>query len=193
MSEKNSTDKRSLLDMIKGVLKKSAKEIPEIITMPDEETADRIISKAVAGSGKRPDDSKTAPPPSEKGDAPKRSCPYATKRAIVESLQEIRRFAEEHDLAAVVVKALLSLLAEMTLGALKGKVSGKILEALLKAINYEADKRAAYREGEKAGKNAKIKAELFPEEKVEIPGINGAIQKPHKPASIFDIAKGESR
>ena len=119
------------------------------------------------------------------------SCPYATKRAIVESLAEIRRFAEEHQLAATVVRALLTLLAEMAAGALKGRVSGKVLDLLLKAIRYDRARMEAYAEGETAGRNARIRMEIFPAQERELPDINGPIHTPPAPASIFDIARGE--
>ena len=111
-------------------------------------------------------------------------CPYALKRNIVESLREIRKFAEENDLAATMVRALLSLLAEMAVGTLKGKVSGTILDALLKVFNYEREKEEsalriklekeeAYRQGVIDGKNAGIEIEEFPAVTEDVPNLKG--------------------
>lgn len=126
----------------------------------------------------------------ESGEEEKKGCPYATKRAIVSSLREIRRFAEENNLGTAMVKTLLAFLAEMALDALKGKVTGKVLEAILRAFNYESAVKKAYKEGELNGHNAKIEVELFPDRESNIPDINGCIYKTSK-ASIFDIANGK--
>ncbi len=185
--EKNSGG-RWLLDLVKGLLGKEEVNPEEFPRELPETTVKKLIDKACgadpeeageAGNGK-----------TEKSEKPE-SCPYATKRAIVESLAEIRRFAEEHQLAATVVRALLSLLAEMAVGALKGRVSGKVLDLLLKAIRYDRARMEAYAEGETAGRNARIRMEIFPAQERELPDINGPIHTPPAPASIFDIARGE--
>lgn len=123
------------------------------------------------------------------GDDGKKSCPYATKRAIVESLNEIRRFAEEHHLAATVVRALLALLADMALGALKGKVSRHVLDALLKSFNYERAVDEAFRKGELQGRNTAIIEKHFPESDDGLPHLNGTVYDGNPGSSIFDIAK----
>lgn len=132
-----------------------------------------------------------------------RGCSYAMKRNIVASLQEIRRFAEEHDLAATMVKALLSLLAEIAVGALKGKVSGTILEALLKVFKYdsqhetfmnererfESEKDDAYRRGEIDGRNARIIEEHFPAITPDVPHLRGGNSTTPVTSNIFTMAK----
>lgn len=168
-----------LPEMARRLLKGKEQEISELPAVPDEKVAESLIGKAA--------DNTPVPPP-EPG---KKGCPYATKRAIAESLAEIRRFAAEHKLAATAVRAILALLAEMALGALQGKVSGKVLEALLKAANYERDRKEAYSEGEKAGRCEQIEAQLFPEESDRLPDINGSLPSGATPSSIFDIAKGK--
>lgn len=112
-------------------------------------------------------------------------CPYAMKRNIVVSLEEIRRFAEKHNLAATLTRALLTLLAEMAVGALHGKVGEKALETLLNAFNYTRHVNDAYIRG----RNEKIETEYFPENK-EVPHLGG-MQKddPDDDESIFNIAK----
>ena len=116
-------------------------------------------------------------------------CSYAMKRNIVASLQEIRKFAEEHDLAATMVKALLTLLAEMALNALKGKVSGTVLAILLNALNYDRARAEAYKEGEIAGRNAKIITQYFPHTEDGLPDLpgNGGISE--EKTDIFSIAR----
>ena len=105
------------------------------------------------------------------------------------SLEEIRRFAQEHDLAATVVRALLTLLAEMVVDALKGKVSGRVLEMLLKALRFDSVRKEAYDEGHLAGRNARIETELFAEEREELPDITGADTFAPTKDSIFNLAK----
>lgn len=119
-------------------------------------------------------------------DKRKESCPYATKRAIVESIAEIRRFAEEHKLAASVLKALLALLAEIALGALRGKISRQVLETLLHAINYELDIEEAFRKGHDDGRK-KLIEERYPADDDGLPHINGTLLRPDT-TSIFDVA-----
>lgn len=106
------------------------------------------------------------------------------------------------------VRALLTLLAEMALGALKGKVSGTILEALLKIFNYERMKEEAdlrsqldkeeilrvkeesYRLGEIAGRNARISREIFPEQPAEVPDLKGTpVAGGSEKPDIFSMAR----
>lgn len=187
----NGNDSRSLIDIVRRLLKREG--VDEIPAIPAGTTVENLIERAGAmgrdmpeGNGKPGGEDK----PDEEGEPEgKESCPYATRRAIVESLAEIRRFAEEHKLATTVVKALLTLLAEIAIGALRGKVSGKVLDLLLKALHYDSDRLEAYAEGERAGRNAKISMEIFPAQDQELPDINGALVSPPAPASIFDIAR----
>lgn len=188
--EKNSGG-RWLLDLVKGLLGKEEVKPEEFPSELPETTVKKLIDKACGTdpeeAGEEGNEKTEKTEKTEKSE----SCPYATKRAIVESLAEIRRFAEEHQLAATVVRALLSLLAEMAVGALKGRVSGKVLDLLLKAIRYDRARMEAYAEGETAGRNARIRMEIFPAQEGELPDINGPIHTPPAPASIFDIARGE--
>lgn len=185
--EKNSGG-RWLLDLVKGILGKEEVNPEEFPRELPETTVKKLIDKAC---GADPEEAGEAGNEKTEKTEKSESCPYATKRAIVESLAEIRRFAEEHQLAATVVRALLSLLAEMAVGALRGRVSGKVLDLLLKAIRYDRARMEAYAEGETAGRNARIRMEIFPAQERELPDINGPIHTPPAPASIFDIARGE--
>lgn len=117
-------------------------------------------------------------------------CPYGVKRNIVASIAEIRRFAEEHQLSTEILKALLKIMAELAVNALKGKVSAGALLMLLNAFNFDAAKEAAYREGEKAGRNAKIEEEFFPTTDDGIPHFNG-LNRPSgkKRDDIFSLAR----
>ena len=117
-------------------------------------------------------------------------CPYGVKRNIVRSIEEIRRFSCEHQLATEIVKALLKILAELAVNAMKGKVSAGTLMLLLNAMNYDNAKEEAYKEGEKAGRNARIEEEYFPTVEDGIPQFNGMIKNSHqKRDDIFSIAR----
>lgn len=101
------------------------------------------------------------------------SCPMATRRAIVEGVAEIRKFAEEHQLAASVVRALLTLLAQLALSSLHGKVNGQILDVMLRALRYEQER-------------------WLPESADDgLPHISGSSAVGPDGNSIFDIARGE--
>ena len=171
-------ERKTILEYIKGLFRKgTGEELSGLPAAPTEETVKRLVGRTLGeklpaeeghdASGSSDEDasgkddgsdggndgaSGKSDDGSDDGDEPKReSCPYATKRAIVESIDEIRRFAEEHKLAASVLRSLLSLLGEIALGAIKGKVSRQILELLLKAINYELAIDEAFRKGHDDG------------------------------------------
>ena len=205
---KNSS-KKNLLGIIRDLLHQEEPEMEAPPASPAEEIVERLIDKAVGESAsddsKNQEDSKGDEDPegandsknegdsedesddSDKGE--KKGCPYATKKAIVESLKEIREFAEKHHLKETVIKALLTMLAQIALGALKGKVSGKVLDTLLKAFNYEKALREAYMEGEIAGRNATIREEIFPELNQDVPDLNGVAMNPVSHDSIFELAR----
>ena len=117
------------------------------------------------------------------------SCPYVLKRNIVASLQEIRKFAEEHNLASAMIKALLTLLAEMAIDALKGKVSGTVLAILLNAMNFDKARSEAYREGEIAGRNAQIIEKHFPSTDDGLPHLASGPSPESVKEDIFSIAR----
>lgn len=132
------------------------------------------------------DESKGDDTPEEKG----KGCSYALKRNIVTSLHEIKKFAEENNLASTMVKALLTLLAEMAIGALRGKVSSSILDTLLKVFSYEAAVADAYSRGEKAARNAAIEKEYFPSGDDGLPHLKGMPNRNARVPDIFTVAKG---
>ncbi len=83
------------------------------------------------------DDSTSPPVTSDPTSQDKISCPMATRRAIVEGVAQIRKFAEDHQLASSVVRALLTLLAELALSSLQGKVNTHVLDVMVRALRYE--------------------------------------------------------
>lgn len=194
---------KSLIDIVRRILKGKEAEVSS--PAPDEKVVDQLIERAaetIEGEGEEQKDvesenssSSSAASDSKdnekkkEGSEKKESCPYAMRRNIVESLREIRKFAEENDLAASMIKTLLTLLAEMALSALKGKVNGTILALLLHAVNYERDKAAAYRKGELAGRNAKIEEKYFPKEDDGLPRFRGLENETDKGSDIFSVAK----
>lgn len=156
-------------------------DIPDML--PQEKTVKQLIDRAVGESAKQ--SKSDEPEDSETSDSKTCQCPYAVKRNIVKSLEEIRRFAEEHQLAAAVVRALLTLLAEIALGAMKGKVGGKALEALLNAFNYSRHINEAFIRG----KNEAIVREYFPE-RDDIPHLGGMQKEENDDDNnIFSIAR----
>lgn len=182
--EKRETN-RNILSVVREILGKKSPAIEKdggINPSPDDGVVERLISKAVDETpGKNPDKEPGIPA----------SCPYATKRAIVESLAAIRKFARDNNLASTVLKAILTLLAEIALDAVKGKVGTKALETLLKAFNYDSAKKEAFKKGETAGRNARIKEEIFPPQTTGLPDINGSLQRSNRTSNIFRIAEGD--
>ncbi len=189
---------KGILAWVKEILHLKAPGMDRLPHEPSPEVITTLINKAT-GESTTEDHQPKSNDHQPTTDDQQESCPYALKRNIVESLREIRKFAEENDLAASMVRALLSLLAEMAVGALKGKVSGTILESLLKIFNYERereksalryqlDKEEAYRQGVIAGRNARIEIEEFPAVTEDVPNLKGNTTPDSSGASIFRIA-----
>lgn len=194
---------KGIMGWVREILHLNARDMEDIPPEPSPEVITSLIAKASGDAGdedgnpsgtggKGPEDGGEKTEDKDDGDTgkEKESCPYALRRNIVESLREIRKFAEEHDLAAAMVRALLSLLAEMALVALKGKVSASVLDALWKVFNYERQKEEAYRQGELAGRNARIMEEHFPSSPEEAPNLSG-VPSSDSPSSpdIFSMAR----
>lgn len=163
-------EKKSILQWVREILRIKAPDLTTLPEPPSEQVVTSLVNKASDNTPVKSSDS------SEQNDsiAPKKeSCPYAVKRNIVESLREIRKFAEENNLAATMVRALLTLLAEMALGALRGKVNSSVLDSLLKIFSFEAAVADAYTRGEQAGKEAALEKEFFPASPEEVPHLRG--------------------
>lgn len=171
---------RSLFDWIRQLLGRHEKEIAEAGEPPSEETVSRLIDKAVTGKlpaqketgedredGAAKEDGEGMETGEEKQDGEERTCSYALKRNIVESLRAIREFAERHNLAETMLRALLTLLAEMAVGALKGKVGEKALETLLRAMTLQQ----------------------YSDEADNIPHLGGLIRKSPDEDNIFSMAR----
>lgn len=190
----------------------SNREAAELLpTPPDRETLERLIEKTINQTSinherKDSEDSLMDLPTeadleatdgnsedggrSQTADNRQGCCPYGVKRNIVASIAEIRRFADEHKLTTEILKALLKILAEIAANALKGKVSAGALMMLLNALNFESAKESAYKEGEKAGRNAKIEEEYFPATDDGIPHFNGINRHSGKKREdIFSLAR----
>lgn len=156
---------------------------------PAPETMTTLINRAAGNPANKDDPDNTVINDNNDNKEKKECCPYAMKRNIVASLQEIRRFAEKHDLAATMIRALLTLLAEMAIGTLKGKVSENVLEALLKIFSFERMREEAYRQGELDGRNARIIEEHFPAQDSRPPHLTRGTTSATGTTSIFSIAK----
>lgn len=163
------TDRKSILEFLRSLFRKVRVDTADLPTALSEETVKRLTDRTLGEKSSDTFEEADGAEATDKEKA-KESCPYATRRAIVESIAEIRRFAEENKLAASVLKALLTLLAEIALGTLKGKVSRHILETLLRAVTYELDMETRY-----------------PTDDDGLPHINGPLYRPDG-TSIFDVA-----
>lgn len=175
-------ERKTLFAWVREFFSSNESELTDLPEVPPEETVGRLIDKATGKPEETEKREKSAE--TDSADSKPCRCTYAMKRNIVESMEEIRRFAEKHELAAAVVKALLTLLAEIALGAMKGKVGEKALETLLKAFNYTRHVDEAYLRG----KNESIIREYFPESH-DIPHLGGMDHPDNEEDNIFTIAK----
>ncbi len=206
------TERKSIIEFLRSLFRKEKAELEDFPAPPSNETVNHLLNRALGdnaaettkkdtkgdqaeasaeGASDEVSDKAGATKDSGEGadsdeEKAKESCPYATRRAIVESIAEIRRFAEENKLATSVLKALLTLLAEIALGTMKGKVSRHILETLLRAINYEFAVDEAFKKGHIDGRN-KLIEERYPLDDDGLPHINGPLFRPDG-TSIFDVA-----
>ena len=185
MEKESKIGKKTLLAWVKEIFTQHEKELSDIPGEPPEETVERLIDKAADSPAANTEEiSQNAPPNSQDTKRETPSCAYTVKRNIVVSLQEIRRFAEKHNLTATLVRALLMLLAEMAIGAMKGKVGEKALETLLKAFQYQQHIEEAYLRG----KNETIVKEYFPESD-DIPHFGGMQREDPDSDNIFSMAR----
>ena len=187
-------NRKTIIEWMRQMLHKENVDLKDLPS-PTQQTVDRLIERAARETHRgleqpvapeefdNPDNAENA----DNSDNP--SCSYMLKRNIVASLEEIRKFAEEHHLASAMVKALLTLLAEMVINALKGKVSGAALAVLLNALNFDKARSEAYREGEIAGRNAQIIEKHFPSTDDGLPHLSGGANPEKEGVDIFSIAK----
>lgn len=194
-------EKKTLVEWVKGLIRKKAPDLDSLPQPPSEKAITsffhRILpdgekipgEEKLTGEEKLPENAAT----SEEGKEGSNCCSFAVKRNIVNSLHEIKRFAEENNLAGTMIRALLTLLAEMALGALKGKISSSVLDSLLKVFNYETAIADAFSRGEIAGRNAKIEKEYFPAPPAPetVPDIPRRRIPVDTQPTIFKIAKGD--
>lgn len=185
-------DRKGILAWIRDILHLHEIEKTPLPSIPPPETVTTLINRAAGNPANKDDPDNTVINDNNDNNdnkEKKECCPYAMKRNIVASLQEIRRFAEKHDLAATMIRALLTLLAEMAIGTLKGKVSENVLEALLKIFSFERMREEAYRQGELDGRNARIIEEHFPAQDSRPPHLTRGTTSATGTTSIFSIAK----
>ncbi len=185
-------DRKGILAWIRDILHLHEIEKTPLPSIPPPETVTTLINRAAGNPANKDDPDNTVINDNNDNNdnkEKKECCPYALKRNIVASLQEIRRFAEKHDLAATMIRALLTLLAEMAIGTLKGKVSENVLEALLKIFSFERMREEAYRQGELDGRNARIIEEHFPAQDSRPPHLTRGTTSATATTSTFSIAK----
>ena len=120
---------------------------------------------------------------------PEGCCPYGVKRNIVNSIREIERFAREHEVAASILRIILTRIAELVLNALKGKVGAGTLLMILNAMNFDKAREEAFREGELSGRNARIEETYFPKTDDGLPHFKGTARRSRPFGDIFDTAR----
>ena len=193
-------------EMLKEMFRERRGEIPDVEGVPDLETVARLISeetnqltksekdedKTYESGGSADMASEDVGPTDEETQTEKRigdCCPYYFKRNLVESIAEVRSFAERHELASTFVKGLLTLLAEIAIKAMKGKVDSSVLMLLMNAINFEKAIENAFKDGRIAGRNDTIEERYFPDKEDGIPHFNGKKSQVNNPNDIFNIAR----
>ena len=119
--------------------------------------------------------------------------PMVIKRNIVNSIEEVRRFAEEHELAVTAVESVLGMILEVAVGCAEGKVSRQMLMWALRVLNYERDKAEARRKGELDGRNAAIEERYFRGRPEDVPYLTSGTDTPHGDEQdeddIFEMAR----
>ena len=123
--------------------------------------------------------------------------PMVIKRNIVNSIEEVRRFAEEHELAVTAVESVLGMILEVAVGCAEGKVSRQMLLWALRVLNYERDKAEARRKGELDGRNAAIEERYFRGRPEDVPYLTSGTDMPlgdeQDEDDIFEMARSARR
>ncbi len=123
--------------------------------------------------------------------------PMVIKRNIVNSIEEVRRFAEEHELAVTAVESVLGMILEVAVGCAEGKVSRQMLLWALRVLNYERDKAEARRKGELDGRNAAIEERYFRGRPEDVPYLTSGTDTPlgdeQDEDDIFEMARSARR
>ena len=123
--------------------------------------------------------------------------PMVIKRNIVNSIEEVRRFAEEHELAVTAVESVLGMILEVAVGCAEGKVSRQMLLWALRVLNYERDKAEARRKGELDGRNAAIEERYFQGRPEDVPYLTSGTDTPlgdeQDEDDIFEMARSARR
>lgn len=140
--------------------------------------------------------SKEKAEPTEAGEEKEGACcklPMVIKRNIVNSIEEVRRFAEEHELAVTAVESVLGMILEVAVGCAEGKVSRQMLLWALRVLNYERDKAEARRKGELDGRNAAIEERYFQGRPEDVPYLTSGTDTPlgdeQDEDDIFEMAR----
>lgn len=144
------------------------------------------------GEGKPAEGAETAGKTEEKEGACCR-LPMVIKRNIINSIEEVRRFAEEHELAVTAVESVLGMILEVAVGCAEGKVSRQMLLWALRVLNYERDKAEARRKGELDGRNAAIEERYFRGRPEDVPYLTSGTDTPlgdeQDEDDIFEMAR----
>lgn len=119
---------RRILNFLAGNIPKSSEDNPKESEDNPKGNEDLLKVEPVADTTAQVSDEDEKEP---------ESCPIATRRLIREAMQQLRHFTEEHRLTATVAKALLAILAEITISALQGRVNTQVLEVIKRVIRHE--------------------------------------------------------
>lgn len=145
-----------------------------------------------SGEGERAEGAEAAGKSEEKDGACCR-LPMVIKRNIVNSIEEVRRFAEEHELAVTALESVLGMILEVAVGCAEGKVSRQMLMWALRVLNYERDKAEARRKGELDGRNAAIEERYFRGRPEDVPYLTSGTDTPlgdeQDEDDIFEMAR----
>lgn len=161
-------------------------------TEPTEAPGESERAEGAEAAGK----SSESPEPEEKGEEKEGACcklPMVIKRNIINSIEEVRRFAEEHELAVTAVESVLGMILEVAVGCAEGKVSRQMLLWALRVLNYERDKAEARRKGELDGRNAAIEERYFQGRPEDVPYLTSGTDNPlgdeDDEDDIFEMAR----
>ena len=109
------------------------------------------------------------------------------------TLETLRQFQAERGMSDEQIDQVVGFLLGVVRDGVMGKFSTETLDMACKALNYDADVAAAGKEGEVAGRNAKITEKLRKSNKGDgtapLGGKNGqGASAARKPQSMFDLA-----
>lgn len=115
---------------------------------------------------------------------------FKAKRIMAASINVIREFVESTGVDSPALKEVLENLLSIADNIGKRIVTSQMLSTVYNGLHYEEGRSTAFKEGEIAGRNAKIEERYFPSNDDGLPHLRGSVRKRSgNDGDIFSMAR----